>query len=141
MSFLDRFHNYIFQALILNPNKVNDELPGFENTERQSDDDEEFEKKSKKTGSKKGGGFQAMGLSYPVLKGIIKRGYKIPTPIQRKVILFLHKIIVFSLMVMFHCFEVKCLPLIDQFLLNLCSILLFIDNSISTRKPRHCCYG
>ncbi|KAK9505142.1 hypothetical protein O3M35_009264 [Rhynocoris fuscipes] len=27
-----------------------------------------------------------MGLSYPVLKGIQKRGYKIPTPVQRKTI-------------------------------------------------------
>lgn len=41
------------------------------------------DKSSKK--SKKGGGFQAMGLSYNVLKGILKRGYKVPTPIQRKV--------------------------------------------------------
>ena len=40
---------------------------------------------SKKKGKNKGGGFQSMGLSYPVLKGIIKRGYKVPTPIQRKV--------------------------------------------------------
>lgn len=34
---------------------------------------------------KKSGGFQSMALSFPVLKGILKRGYKIPTPIQRKV--------------------------------------------------------
>lgn len=27
-----------------------------------------------------------MGLSFPVLKGITKRGYKIPTPVQRKTI-------------------------------------------------------
>lgn len=27
-----------------------------------------------------------MGLSYPVIKGITKRGYKIPTPVQRKTI-------------------------------------------------------
>ncbi|XP_023245258.1 ATP-dependent RNA helicase DDX54 [Copidosoma floridanum] len=27
-----------------------------------------------------------MGLSYPVLQGILKRGYKVPTPIQRKTI-------------------------------------------------------
>lgn len=33
---------------------------------------------------KRSGGFQAMGLSFPVLKGILKRGYKVPTPIQRK---------------------------------------------------------
>jgi len=37
-----------------------------------------------KTG-KRSGGFQAMGLSFPVLKGVLKRGYKVPTPIQRKV--------------------------------------------------------
>ena len=35
---------------------------------------------------KKSGGFQSMGLNYPVLKGIIKKGYKVPTPIQRKCI-------------------------------------------------------
>lgn len=27
-----------------------------------------------------------MGLSYPIIKGITKRGYKIPTPVQRKTI-------------------------------------------------------
>lgn len=77
--------NKYFQALILKQNNQNDELPGFENSEQIAEDGEEFDKKPKKSGSKKGGGFQAMGLSYPVLKGIIKRGYKIPTPIQRKV--------------------------------------------------------
>lgn len=41
-----------------------------------------------KTG-KRSGGFQAMGLSFPVLKGVLKRGYKVPTPIQRKVRRFL----------------------------------------------------
>ncbi|CAI9598574.1 unnamed protein product, partial [Staurois parvus] len=35
---------------------------------------------------KKSGGFQSMGLSYPVFKGVMKKGYKVPTPIQRKVI-------------------------------------------------------
>ncbi|XP_067665938.1 ATP-dependent RNA helicase DDX54-like isoform X2 [Haliotis asinina] len=35
---------------------------------------------------KKSGGFQAMGLSYPVYKGVTRKGYKIPTPIQRKTI-------------------------------------------------------
>ncbi|XP_002739459.1 ATP-dependent RNA helicase DDX54-like [Saccoglossus kowalevskii] len=33
---------------------------------------------------KKSGGFQAMGLSMGVLKGIFRKGYKVPTPIQRK---------------------------------------------------------
>ncbi|KAH3763881.1 ATP-dependent RNA helicase DDX54 [Pelomyxa schiedti] len=35
---------------------------------------------------RKGGGFQSMGLSKPVLQGVIKRGYLVPTPIQRLVI-------------------------------------------------------
>lgn len=35
---------------------------------------------------KKSGGFQSMGLSYSVLKGILRKGYKVPTPIQRKTI-------------------------------------------------------
>ncbi|XP_054930495.1 ATP-dependent RNA helicase DDX54 [Dermacentor andersoni] len=35
---------------------------------------------------KKSGGFQAMGLSHAILKAILKRGYKQPTPIQRKAI-------------------------------------------------------
>jgi len=36
--------------------------------------------------NKKSGGFQSMGLSYNVYRGIMKTGYKVPTPIQRKVI-------------------------------------------------------
>ena len=36
--------------------------------------------------NKKSGGFQSMGLSYPVYKSILHQGYKIPTPIQRKTI-------------------------------------------------------
>lgn len=40
--------------------------------------------KRKKT--KRSGGFQSMGLSYPVLKGILRKGYKVPTPVQRKTI-------------------------------------------------------
>ena len=35
---------------------------------------------------KKSGGFQSMGLSHGIFKGIFRRGYKIPTPIQRKCI-------------------------------------------------------
>ena len=40
------------------------------------------EERKKKKGS--GGGFQSLGLSYPILKGILRKGYKVPTPIQRK---------------------------------------------------------
>ena len=35
---------------------------------------------------KKSGGFQSMGLSQEVWRGIIKKGYKVPTPIQRKAV-------------------------------------------------------
>jgi ATP-dependent RNA helicase DDX54/DBP10 len=34
----------------------------------------------------KSGGFQSMGLNAQVLKGIMKKGYRVPTPIQRKTI-------------------------------------------------------
>ena len=29
--------------------------------------------------------FISTGLSFPVFKGVMKKGYKLPTPIQRKV--------------------------------------------------------
>ncbi|XP_055534759.1 ATP-dependent RNA helicase DDX54 [Wyeomyia smithii] len=59
-------------------------IPGFSiETAGVDYDDDELTGKSKK---KKGGGFQAMGLSVPILRGILKMGYKIPTPIQRKTI-------------------------------------------------------
>lgn len=35
---------------------------------------------------KKGGGFQAMGLNGALLKAITQKGFKIPTPIQRKAV-------------------------------------------------------
>lgn len=35
---------------------------------------------------KKGGGFQTFGLDKPLLDGIIKQGYSVPTPVQRKAI-------------------------------------------------------
>ncbi|KAG0725283.1 ATP-dependent RNA helicase DDX54 [Chionoecetes opilio] len=41
-------------------------------------------KKNRK--NKKSGGFQFMGLSDPVLQGVLKKGYKCPTPIQRKTV-------------------------------------------------------
>jgi len=48
-------------------------------------DDEEKKGKKKKKAKASSGGFQRMGLRYNVLKGILKRGYQVPTPIQRKV--------------------------------------------------------
>lgn len=35
---------------------------------------------------KKGGGFQAMGLNAALLQAIAKKGYKVPTPIQRRAV-------------------------------------------------------
>ncbi|XP_063984726.1 ATP-dependent RNA helicase DDX54 isoform X2 [Diachasmimorpha longicaudata] len=61
------------------------ELIGFADpTDVDNDDDNECLPKAK--APKKCSGFQGMGLSFPLLKGILKRGYKIPTPIQRKTI-------------------------------------------------------
>jgi superfamily II DNA/RNA helicase len=66
-----------------------DMLELFDSKHSSCSDDEENQvfNKIKINGKKfgKSGGFQAMGLSYPVIKGILKRGYKVPTPIQRKV--------------------------------------------------------
>ncbi|UJR31146.1 hypothetical protein I4U23_018653 [Adineta vaga] len=43
-------------------------------------------KNVKSTKKNKSGGFQTFGLSAPIFKAIMKRGYKVPTPIQRKTI-------------------------------------------------------
>ncbi|XP_077016011.1 ATP-dependent RNA helicase DDX54 [Tamandua tetradactyla] len=62
-------------------------LPTFPSSECTSDvepDTQEMVRAQNK--KKKSGGFQSMGLSYPVFKGIMKKGYKVPTPIQRKTI-------------------------------------------------------
>ncbi|EGD80824.1 hypothetical protein PTSG_11725 [Salpingoeca rosetta] len=42
--------------------------------------------KSKNKNKNKSGGFQSMGLSRGVFRGIMDKGYKVPTPIQRKTI-------------------------------------------------------
>lgn len=60
-------------------------VPGFANPDQTVEINDPTEEKVKKKSSKKGGGFQCMGLSFNVLKGITKRGYQQPTPIQRKV--------------------------------------------------------
>ncbi|XP_020833758.1 ATP-dependent RNA helicase DDX54 [Phascolarctos cinereus] len=63
-------------------------LPAFPASEAASDvepDTQEMVRAQNKK-KKKSGGFQSMGLSYPVFKGIMKKGYKVPTPIQRKTI-------------------------------------------------------
>ena len=68
---------------MLRSKKIGDDLPGFENPVNQDvSENKTLPQKKQKKGS---GGFQSMGLSFPILKGIAKRGYKQPTPIQRKV--------------------------------------------------------
>ncbi|XP_046963265.1 ATP-dependent RNA helicase DDX54 [Vanessa cardui] len=63
--------------------KLGDDLPGFEVPDNE---DSEKSSVSNKKQKKNSGGFQSMGLNFLVLKGIAKRGYKQPTPIQRKTI-------------------------------------------------------
>ncbi|KAK0045679.1 ATP-dependent RNA helicase DDX54 [Biomphalaria pfeifferi] len=61
------------------------------NEEQDQSEDSEGEMASAKKlaaikNKKKSGGFQSMSLSHHVLKGVLRRGYKVPTPIQRKTI-------------------------------------------------------
>ncbi|ESO09856.1 hypothetical protein HELRODRAFT_109323 [Helobdella robusta] len=56
-----------------------------------SDDEEELKElqhlnRNENRKQRKSGGFQSMGLSNPVFKGVMFKGYKVPTPIQRKTI-------------------------------------------------------
>ncbi|XP_066138738.1 ATP-dependent RNA helicase DDX54 [Euwallacea fornicatus] len=61
------------------------DVPGFADPNKTIEIVNETENVKKKS-RKKSGGFQSMNLSFNVLKGIAKRGYKQPTPIQRKTI-------------------------------------------------------
>ncbi|XP_039487324.1 ATP-dependent RNA helicase DDX54 [Drosophila santomea] len=67
--------------------KQADEIPGFPSLDNDGGISERgadiLKSKSKKN---KSGGFQSMGLGFELIKGITKRGYKVPTPIQRKTI-------------------------------------------------------
>lgn len=63
-------------------------MPGFGLPVRDHHNDDVNHRRFTKAprGKKGGGGFHGMGISDDILKGITKRGYKIPTPIQRKTI-------------------------------------------------------
>lgn len=69
-----------------NDNESEDDEDEDEDDDDDDDDDEEIEKRlrAENRKHKKSGGFQSMGLSSFVYKAIIHKGYKIPTPIQRK---------------------------------------------------------
>ncbi|KAJ3473077.1 hypothetical protein NLG97_g10530 [Lecanicillium saksenae] len=76
------------------------DFDGLMNGQNQGDDDDDdeafialkqaasFRKSSNLKGRtvKKGGGFQAMGLNANLLKAITRKGFSVPTPIQRKTI-------------------------------------------------------
>ena len=51
-----------------------------------ADDNDGESKHGKKKEKKKTGGFQSFGVIPPVFKGIMKFGFKVPTPVQRKAI-------------------------------------------------------
>lgn len=79
------FTDFIIKVLVLGTMK-DENLVGFPDLNEISDNDDNAIANIKKPKvSKKSGGFQSMALSFPVVKGILKKGYKIPTPIQRKV--------------------------------------------------------
>lgn len=69
---------------------ITDALAGdIEASDVSSSDDEkaimeDLSKANKK--GKKSGGFQSMGLSHPTHKAILQKGFKVPTPIQRKTV-------------------------------------------------------
>lgn len=62
-----------------------DTIPGFSAPNAVLEFGDSAPEKFKSRKGKKSGGFQSMGLSHDVLRGITKRGYQQPTPIQRKV--------------------------------------------------------
>ncbi|KAH8315761.1 hypothetical protein KR067_000904 [Drosophila pandora] len=66
--------------------KQADEIPGFPSLDNDGGGKQNDDILKSKPKSKKSGGFQSMGLGFELIKGITKRGYKVPTPIQRKTI-------------------------------------------------------
>ncbi|ORY95293.1 P-loop containing nucleoside triphosphate hydrolase protein [Syncephalastrum racemosum] len=55
----------------------------------EEEDDEKFiakENVAANRKNKKSGGFQSMGLTHPIFKAVLHKGFKVPTPIQRKCI-------------------------------------------------------
>lgn len=72
-------HDYKPPVPVYNSDDDDEDMSG---TEMQQKIINERKKKNKSGG----GGFQSMGLSYPVYRSVMKKGYKIPTPIQRKTI-------------------------------------------------------
>lgn len=88
------FHSEDESSLIDNESDITEMQQGVhtDSDSSQSSDDSDTEErnmiskaiKSSNRKKKKSGGFQAMGLSYPIFNAILKKGYRVPTPIQRK---------------------------------------------------------
>ncbi|MEE6523574.1 hypothetical protein FKM82_022554 [Ascaphus truei] len=76
-----------FDAKAAVPEREEPHLPAFPTADVGSDTELDTRQlvRAQNKKKKKSGGFQSMGLSYPVYKGVMKKGYKVPTPIQRKV--------------------------------------------------------
>lgn len=62
------------------------DVPGFPEFNAGKTPNAECQQEKKTKSENGGGGFQSMNLSSSLLRGIRKRGYQIPTPIQRKTI-------------------------------------------------------
>lgn len=105
--------------------KMDEEVQGFSLPAEDGDDEIDFP--APKQSKQKGGGFQCLGLGFEVLKGIKKRGYKVPTPIQRKV----HK----PSIQLFLFVEQ-----LDMLKLNL-GIPVVVDDSSCYEWKRRCGYG
>lgn len=77
------FYPFVSGLQMKSSETMDDDVEGFSLPTENGDEEGDFPRPKKTT--QKGGGFQCLGLSFEVLKGIKKRGYKVPTPIQRKV--------------------------------------------------------
>ncbi|XP_057308586.1 ATP-dependent RNA helicase DDX54-like [Hydractinia symbiolongicarpus] len=81
----DQSHESDFEITVENANsKIQIEAFDEKSAGHELNTREMVKKQNKK--QQKSGGFQAMGLSHQIFKGVIRKGYKVPTPIQRKTV-------------------------------------------------------
>ncbi|KAG1304924.1 hypothetical protein G6F64_008790 [Rhizopus arrhizus] len=88
---VDMFNQYKDKKPSITTASTNKSAPKVEIKVSESDDeqDEKFiasETMAANRKNKKSGGFQSMGLSNPIFKAVLHKGFKVPTPIQRKCI-------------------------------------------------------
>ncbi|KAI8141774.1 P-loop containing nucleoside triphosphate hydrolase protein [Fennellomyces sp. T-0311] len=85
----DMFQSIKPSTLPAAPSKPTKNAPTIAMSDSEDDvsDEEKFianENMAANRKNKKSGGFQSMGLSHQIFKAILHKGYKVPTPIQRK---------------------------------------------------------